>query len=109
MNMATEVNAGNFAAEVSEAQGLVLLDFWGTNCQHCRALMPFVDALAEKYRGRVKIAKLESNKDNRQICVKMRVMTLPAFILFRDGQEASRVAGKDVEEDDITALLEHAL
>jgi thioredoxin 1 len=69
--------------------------------------MPYVEELAAEKEGALKIVKVES-KANRDLCVEHMVMTLPTFILFRGGKEVERIAGKSVEEDDISDLAAKA-
>jgi thioredoxin 1 len=99
-----EITEANYETEVVKTQGFVLADFWSTSCQHCKALMPFVDSLAETYQDALKIVKVERSA-NRDLFIKKMVMTLPTFILFKDGQEVKRTAGKSIEEDDIIDFI----
>ena len=90
------------------AEGTTLVDVWGTECQPCMALMPFVERLAEERAGEVKVVKLEAPKA-RRLCIEMRVMGLPAFLLFQDGEEVSRINGADLNESKLQAWLDETL
>ncbi|MDR1322801.1 MAG: thioredoxin, partial [Gracilibacteraceae bacterium] len=65
--MVINVTGAEFETEVLKAEGSVLVDFWGITCQHCKALMPYVEELAAE-KGDLKIVKVES-KANRDLCV----------------------------------------
>ncbi len=106
--MVTEVSKDTFMEEVVSATEPVLVDFWGPACQPCLALMPYVHELAEKYSGKVKFVKVDSSK-NRRLCIDLKVMSLPSFLLYRSGQELARLSGKDVNEAAISGLLESKL
>ncbi len=82
----------------------VLLDFWGPRCIPCIQLDPFVAELGTEYQGRVNVAKVIA-PENRQLCVNLRVMSLPTFIGFRDGKEIRRITG-DVGRDAVRELVE---
>lgn len=73
------------------AQGTVLVDVWGPDCRPCLALLPHVEALAEKYAGEVSVIKLEAPKA-RRLCMELSIMGMPAFLLFRDGTEVARLS-----------------
>jgi thioredoxin-like negative regulator of GroEL len=73
------------------AEGTVLVDVWGPDCRPCLALLPHVEALAEKYAGEVSVIKLEAPKA-RRLCMDLGIMGMPAFLLFRDGTEVARLA-----------------
>ena len=87
-----EVNTDNFEQEVVKSSRPVLVDFWGPQCGPCLALMPQVEALNEKYQGRVKMAKVEAPK-SRRLCLNVRVMGLPTFLFYQNGREVSRLTG----------------
>ncbi len=73
------------------AEGTVLVDVWGPDCRPCLALEPHVVALAERYADDLKVIKLEAPKA-RRLCMQLSIMGMPAFLLFRDGKEAARLA-----------------
>jgi thioredoxin 1 len=58
----------------------------------CIQMMPQVEALAQKYEDKVKIAKVEAPK-NRRLCMDLRVMALPTFLVFKEGKEVERLSG----------------
>jgi thioredoxin 1 len=70
-------------------------------------MMPQVEALAQKYEGKVKIAKVEAPK-NRRLCIDLRVMALPTFLVFKEGKEVERLSGNvsaEMVENSIGRLL----
>ena len=72
------------------ADGVTLVDVWGPSCVPCIALMPEVERI-ETERD-VNVVKVEAPK-NRRLCMELKVMGLPAFLMFRDGEEVSRLDG----------------
>lgn len=77
------------------AEGVTLVDVWGPLCQPCIALRPHVEQLAEDRAGELKVVALEAPA-NRRLCLEMRLMGLPTFLLFRDGTEIGRLTGNDI-------------
>lgn len=102
----TEATRDNFRELV--ADGTTLVDVWGTDCQPCMRLMPFVERLAEERADDLKVVKLEAPRA-RRLCIEMRVMGLPAFLLFKDGTEVARINGADLNEAKIQAWLDETL
>jgi thiol-disulfide isomerase/thioredoxin len=86
--------------------GNVLIDFWGPSCAPCLALMPAVEELERKHP--VKLVKVNAPQ-NRQICRDLRVLGLPSYLLFRNGEEFERLIGDPTIreiEDAVTRLTE---
>jgi len=89
------------------AAPLVLVDVWGPACQPCLALMPAVERLAAS-RPQLMVVKLEAPKA-RRLCIELRVMGLPAFLLFREGKEAARLAAADLDAATLERWLDETL
>ena len=89
------------------ADGLVLVDVWGPSCQRCLALMPHVEDLASRHDD-LRVVKLEAPKA-RRLCIEMQLMGLPAFLLFRDGEEVDRIADPNLTAERLDAWLDETL
>ncbi|HHW44087.1 thioredoxin [Desulfofundulus thermobenzoicus] len=103
--MPQEVNKDNFETEVESVQGFVLVDFWGPSCQPCLALMPFVEELAEKYSQQLKVVKVDSSK-NRRLCINLKVLSLPTFLMYHNGREVGRLSGKEVTREELDKFVQ---
>ena len=75
----------NFAAEVLQAAGPVLVDFSATWCGPCKKLEPVVHEIAAEFSGRVKVVKVDVDQ-SPATAAKFAVMSVPTLIFFRDGQ-----------------------
>ena len=82
----------------------VVVDFWGPRCGPCLKMMPWVEGLAERAADSLKIVKVNS-AENRHLCIGLRVMSLPTFILYRDGVELKRLSGNGCNPSTITAAI----
>ena len=102
------VDKDTFQAEVKDAKGLVLVDYWSESCEPCKALLPDVMALAEKYGAQVKFTKLDVTKA-RRLAIAEQVLGLPTFILYRDGQKIDEVLKDDATAGTIEAMIQKAL
>lgn len=87
------------------AEGQVLVDVWGPDCQTCLALMPHVEKLAEESDGTLRVVKLEAPKA-RRLCMELKLIGLPAFLLYRDGEEVGRINGPQVTADALDRWLD---
>jgi putative thioredoxin len=82
----------------------VLVDFWAAWCGPCQMLMPVLTRLADEYRGKFFLAKV--NSDNEQeLAAQYGVRSLPTVKLFRHGQVVDEFMGAQPEKA-IRALLD---
>lgn len=88
----SEVNDNNFQAEVLDADGPVLVDFWAPWCGPCRRVSPIVEEIAGEKAGKLKVGKLNVD-DSQQTAIRYNVMSIPTLIVFKNGQEVKRVTG----------------
>lgn len=86
------------------AEGPVLVDIWGPECQPCLALMPAVETLADTYGARVRFIKVEA-PENRKICRDLRVAGLPAYLTMRDGVEVERLTSRATSPQQIEEVI----
>jgi thioredoxin 1 len=82
----------NFDLEVIKSDKPVMVDFWATWCGPCQMAGPVVDALADDYKGKIKIGKLDVDA-NQGIAQQYGVMSIPTVILFKEGKEIARKVG----------------
>lgn len=85
------LNNDNFKAEVLDAKGLVLVDFWATWCGPCKMLAPTVSEIADEYEGKVKVCKLDVDQA-MDIAMSYGVASIPTLILFKDGEIVKKVS-----------------
>ena len=82
----------NFAAEVLQSDIPVLVDFYADWCGPCKMMAPIIKELAEAYAGKIKIGKLNVD-ENPNAAVQYKVMSIPTFLLFQNGEKVNAVSG----------------
>jgi thioredoxin 1 len=86
------VTDDSFAAEVDQAKGLVLVDFWATWCGPCVAIAPYLDKIAEANAGKLKVAKLDVDQ-NQKTAMRFNVRSIPTMMFFKDGKHVDTLVG----------------
>lgn len=107
MSNAADVTAQDFDKEVLQSDIPVLVDFWAEWCGPCRMIAPAVDAIAGEYAGKLKVLKLNIDKE-ASVAGKYGVMSIPTLIVFKKGQVAEQIVGalpKQKIEEKITPHL----
>jgi len=106
--MLIELTRDNYEQEVLRSKGVLLVEFWGPQCASCLRLMPAVEELEKDYGGKFQGAKVNAAQ-NRMLCAKLRVMSLPTFIVYKDANEVTRLTGEKVAVPDLISAIENAL
>jgi thioredoxin 1 len=87
-----ELSDANFDQEVLKSEQPVLVDFWAAWCGPCKALAPVVDEVATAYVGKVKVAKMDVDR-NQATPMRYGIRGIPALLLFKEGKVADQIVG----------------
>ena len=106
--MAIDLNRDNYETEALQSKVPVMVDFWGPQCRPCLTLMPAVERLEKEYAGKIKVTKVNA-VENRMLCAKLRVLSLPTFLFYNDGAEINRLTGEQITEGDLVDAIKVAI
>jgi len=99
----TQLTKENFKEFIKGSEKPVIVDFWAEWCGPCKMMSPVLEELS-KERDDLEIAKLNVD-EAPEIAIEFGIMSIPAFILFRDGEEAGRTVGY-MPADELLSELE---
>ncbi len=97
----------NFENEVLKNDIPVLVDFYADWCGPCKMMMPVIEKLAEKYDGKVKVGKVNSD-DNGSLAGNYNIMSIPSFLIFKNGEVVDSAMGA-MSMDVLAAKLDAVL
>ena len=92
----------NFQNEVLESKVPVLVDFWATWCGPCQTMGPLVEEIAEE-RTDIKVCKLDVDQEP-ELARQYRVMSIPTFLVFKEGEVVKRDMGV-MSKEEVEGLL----
>lgn len=87
-----EVTNDNFGTTVAKSEVPILVDFWASWCGPCRMVAPVLEELADELDGKLRIGKVNVD-ENQELAMQFRVSSIPAFVLFKNGQAVDRAVG----------------
>ena len=96
-----------FDAEVVNAEGPVLVDYWADWCGPCKMIAPILDEIAEEYAGKLKITKLNID-ENPATPPKFGIRGIPTLMIFKNSNvEATKVGA--VSKSQLAAFIDSNL
>lgn len=89
-----------------ESEPIFVIDFTAPWCGPCRKITPLIEQLAEAYQGRVKVLKIDIDK-NKVAARKYGVKSIPAVLIFKGGEVVENIVGVVPYENFVTAVEKH--
>ncbi|MBQ5491504.1 MAG: thioredoxin [Treponema sp.] len=90
--MSLALTEATFKTEVLESSIPVLVDFWAPWCGPCQMMGPVIDELSSELEGKVKVCKVNVD-ENPELAQQYGIMSIPNFILFKNGESAAQQIG----------------
>ncbi len=111
---ATHLSSDTFAQTLSDAAAKnmpVVVDFYADWCGPCQTAAPVIDSLADEYKDRVMIAKLNVDENN-QTAAEYGVMSIPTVIVFAKKNEKMEEVDRQIGfpgEDGYRKMIERVV
>jgi thioredoxin len=99
------VRDSSFSADVLNSHIPVLVDFWAPWCGPCHRVAPTLEALAQKYAGRIKIAKLNVD-DNPRMARQYNASSIPLLVMFEGGKPVAQLVGAHPQQNIERMIME---
>ena len=87
-----QITKDNFEQEVLKSDKPVLIDFWAPWCGPCRMLSPTISEIAEEYKDKVKVGKVNVDEE-AELAAMFRVSSIPLLVVMKDGKVVNSAVG----------------
>jgi thioredoxin 1 len=100
------INADSFDEDVREADGFVIVEFWGARCAACRRLAPELQEIARTGAVPLRVLTLDVDQE-LPAAVRCGIVAIPALVLFWHGRERARLIGPQTRRQLIDFIETH--
>lgn len=90
--LVAEINDDQFEDEVVKSDLPTVVDCYAVWCGPCRILSPILDELAEEYKGKIKVVKLDVDQSPKT-SQEFGIMSIPTVLYFKDGKKVNATVG----------------
>ena len=98
------MNHSSFKEQVLQSELPVLVDYWAEWCAPCKAMAPVLDEVAEEYRDRLRVVKVNVEQEP-QIARQYGVRSQPTLMLFKNGLVEAQKVGA-MSKSQLKAFIE---
>ena len=105
--LVNEFTDANFENDVTNSDIPVLVDFWATWCGPCKAIAPIIEEIAEDYKGKVQVGKVDVDQ-NQNSAMKFGVRSIPTLLILKNGEVVNQIVGS-VPKSEISEKLDTIL
>lgn len=95
----------DFDKEITNHSGYALIDFWATRCPPCRMMAPVLKGAEERIGDKISFCKIDVD-EQQELAGRFDIMSIPTFVIFKDGKEIDRLSGYRPLDDFMNALKE---
>jgi thioredoxin 1 len=101
------ISDDQFEEQVLKSSEPVLVDFWAEWCGPCKMIAPILDELAQSYSGKLKVAKINIDH-NQKTPRNYNVRGIPTLMIFKGGKvEATQIGA--VSKTQLTQLIDKTI
>lgn len=93
-----ELSTAEFSSEVLNASVPVLVDFWASWCQPCRAVAPVIETLAHEHAGKMAVFKVNID-EQPELAAKHGIRSIPFFKIYVRGETVMEFSGARPKSD----------
>jgi len=101
------VSDTTFDEQVLNSDTPVMVDYWAEWCGPCKMIAPILDEIADEYRGKLTVAKLNID-ENQETPQKYAVRGIPTLMIFKEGEVAGTKVGA-LSKSQLSAFIDSVI
>ena len=98
------VDKESFGPQVLQAEGTVLVDFFGVGCVPCKALLPHIEALEKTYGDKIKFTKLNTTAA-RRLAIGQKILGLPVIAIYKGGAKVEELVKEAATPENVEQMI----
>jgi thioredoxin 2 len=102
------VTTASYDQQVRDWPETLVAEFWAKWCGHCRTIEPFLNELARKRAGRLKIIRIDIDSE-QPLAGRFTIKATPTFILYRNGRQLARFDGAPVQHNELEYWIDRTI
>jgi thioredoxin len=102
------VSAATYDQQVADWPEILLAEFWAKWCGYCRGIEPFLNDLAARRAGRLKIVRVDVDSE-QQLARRFLIKATPTFVLYRNGAQVARFDGAPTQHRELEYWIDQAM
>ena len=92
---------------IVNGEKVTLVDFFADWCGPCKMLLPTIEEVAKELDGKANVVKVNVD-DNEEIAIKLKIMTIPTLMIFKNGEMKEKMIGLRTKQQIIDAIMKNA-
>jgi thioredoxin 1 len=101
-----DLNEDNFDEQINRETQPILVDFWASWCQPCKAVAPTLAQIAEEMSGQAVVAKVNVD-DNGDLANRFGIRSIPTLVVFKGGKVVDQMIGAAPKDHIVRLIHKH--